>query len=202
MYHTYLDNRFTEQQVKTMRSADGTSQTFHDFINDDELKFLRKIIENKQYPESGKTSKYAGANYKDPEGKVLKDLFDERIKKIIGEHEVDFFAWQEAINPWKIHADIRWYADRLPYKAVLIPLDVISEDTEWRDTHTIVFKQRNYLEGNTNSNYGEKGNSDQSHWQRPYDQPGVHNLIDGFHITKDQHEKYFSHMPYEHLEGL
>lgn len=202
MYHTYRDNRFTEQQVEKMRSADGSSKTFYDFISDDELQFLRKTIANKVYPESGKTSKYAGASYKDPEGLVLKRIFDDKIKNIIGDYELDFFAWQEAINPWKVHADIRWYSDRIPYKVVLIPLDVVSEDDKWKDTHTITFKQRNYLEGNTNSNAGARGNTDQSDWARPCDQPGVQNKVDGFHITEEQHRKYFSHMPYEHLEGL
>jgi hypothetical protein len=202
MYHTYIDNRFTKLQVEKMRSADGSSETFHDFISDDELEFLRKTIANKEYPESGKTSKYAGASYKDPEGQVLKEIFDDKITKIIGDYDLDFFAWQEAINPWKIHADIRWYSDRIPYKVVLIPLDVISEDDAWRDTHTVVFKQRNYLEGNTNSNAGAQGNTDQRDWGRPCDQPGVQNKVDGFHISEEQHEKYFSHMPYKHLEGL
>ena len=80
--------------------------------------------------------------------------------------------------------------------------DVESDDDAWKETYTIAFKQRNYLEGNIDSNTGEKGNTDQSTWKRPYDKPGMHYLKDGFKITTDEHKKYFSHMPYEYLEGL
>jgi hypothetical protein len=185
-----------------MQAMDCTSKTFHNFINTEELKLLQGMIKDIEFPEKGQTSKYAGASYNDPQGIILKKIFDDKIKKIIGEYELDFFAWQEAINPWKIHADLRWYPDKLPYKVILVPLDVISEQDTWKDTYTIAFKQRNYLEGNTNSNIGKKGNTDQSDWKRPIDNPGTHNVIKGYSISKSEHERYFSHMPYEFLEGL
>ena len=166
MYHTYIDNRYTEDQVLKMQAMDSGSETFHDFINADELASLQSMIKNIEFPETGQTSKYAGASYSDPQGMILKDIFDEKIKKIIGDYELDFFAWQEAINPWKIHADLRWYSKKLPYKVILVPLDVVSDQDHWKETHTIAFKQRDYLESNTNSDHGKKGNSDQSHWKR------------------------------------
>jgi hypothetical protein len=202
MYHTYIDNKYTENQVKQMRSMDSDSGTFHDFINTDELELLQGMIKKTQFPEKGQTSKYAGARYTDPQGKILKKIFDDKIQNIIGEYELDFFAWQEAIKPWKIHADLRWYPDKLPYKVILVPLGVISEQDTWADTYTIAFKQRNYLEGNTNSNIGKKGNTDQNDWSRPIDNPGTRNIGKGYSISKEEHKKYFSHMPYEFLEGL
>jgi len=202
MYHTYIDNRYTEDQVRKIQAMDSGSETFHDVINADELELLQSMIKNIEFPEIGQTSKYAGESYSDPRGVILKKIFDEKIKKIIGDYELDFFAWQEAIKPWKIHADLRWYPEKLPYKVILVPLDVVSDQDGWKETHTIAFKQRDYLEANTNSNTGKKGNSDQSHWKRPLDNPGVHNMVNGYSISKEQHEKYFSHMPYEYLEGL
>ena len=202
MYHTYLDNRYTQDQVKKMQAMDGSSETFHDFIDHDELEILQKMIKNIKFPEKGQTSKYAGASFKDPHGVILEKIFHDKIKKIIGDYELDFFAWQEAIIPWKIHADLRWYPKKLPYKAILIPLDVVSDQDSWKETHTITFKQRDYLESNNDSNKGKKGNTDQSDWKKPADKPGVHNLVKGFPISKEQHEKYFSHMPYDFLEGL
>jgi len=202
MYHTYIDNCYTESQVKAMQDKDSGSRTFEDFISLDDLKYLQNMIQKVDYPEVGKTSKYAGASYHDPQGKILKEIFDEPLKRIIGDYDLDFFAWQEAIKPWKIHADLRWYKDRIPYKVVLIPLDVEGVQDGWPETHTIAFKQRNYLEANKNTNEGKKGNTDQSEWARPQDVPGVKNLCDGYSISREEHEKYFSHMPYHYLEGL
>ena len=34
------------------------------------------------------------------------------------------------------------------------------------------------------------------------DDPGTHNVVEGYSISREQHEKYFSHMPYDFLEGL
>ena len=202
MYHKYIDNKYTEDEVKKMQSADGRSKTFHDVITQEQLKFLQNIIKKIKYPVVGTNSKYAGGSFRDPIGQKIKQIFHESLKKIIGEYELDFYAWQEAINPWKIHADIRWYKDKLPYKVILFPLDVISDSDSWKDTYTIAFKQRDYLESNTNSNKGKKGNSDQSHWKRPADNPGTHDIVKGYSISKEQHEKYFSHMDYDFLEGL
>ena len=202
IYHTYLDNRYKEDQVKQMLSANSSSKTIKNFITDDEVALLRKQINKVKYAEIGKTSKYHGASYADTTGVVLKKIFHERIKKLIGEYELDFFAWQEAITPWKIHADIRWYADKLPYKVILVPLDVISEQESWKDTYTFTFKQRDYLEANRNTGKGQKANTDQSTWKRPYDNPGTKHLCEGYKISKDEHKKYFSHMPYEFLKGL
>jgi hypothetical protein len=202
MYHTYIDNKYTENQVKKMQFADSKSKTFHNVISQEQLKSLQNIIKKIKYPEIGKTSKYAGANFRDPLGQKIKEIFHEPLKKIIGEYDLDFYAWQEAINPWKVHADIRWYKDKLPYKVILFPLDVISDSDSWKDTYTIAFKQRNYLEGNRNTNEGNKGNSNQSDWIRPCEDKGTKNLCEGYKISKDEHEKYFSHMPYEFLEGL
>jgi hypothetical protein len=202
MYHTFIDNKYTQKQIEKMKSVDGPSKTFANFISQDELKLLNSMIKRIEYPEIGKTSKYAGASYEDKQGQVLKEIFHDKLNNIIGEHALDFFAWQEAINPWKIHADIRWYSDKIPYKVVLVPIDVVSDNDDWVDTYTITFKQRNYLEGNRNTNHGEKGNSDQTSWKRPCDKPGVHNLIKGHKISLEEHQKYFSHMPYNFLEGL
>ena len=202
MQHTYVYNRYTDEQVKAMQSADGPSQTFQEVLDQDEIKFLQTEIKKVDYPEVGKTSKYSGASYDDPQVKIIKEIFDAKLKNIIGDYQLDFYAWQEAIKPWKAHADLRWYKDKIPYKVILFPINVISDQDSWKDTYTIAFKQRNYLEDNANKGEAEKGNSDQSTWKRPCERPGTHNLVNGYKISKEQHGKYFSHMPYEFMEGL
>ncbi len=202
MYHSYADKTFTVDQVAQIKSKDGPSKTVENFISISELQYLREEIKKISFPEQGDTSKYFGASFQDDFAKDVKDIFSGKLHELIGEHVLDFFAWQEAINPWKIHADLRWYPDKLPYKVVLIPIDVVSEQETWKDTYTIAFKQRNYLEGNQNTDNRAKGNDDQSKWKRPYDKPGTRNLINGYSITEQQHKQYFSHMDYAFLEGL
>ena len=98
MYHTYINNRYTDDQVRQMRSADSPSKTTENFITMDELSFLRKQIEKIQYPEEGKTSKYSGASYNDPIGQVLKKMFDKRIKNLIGDYDLDFLLGRRQYN--------------------------------------------------------------------------------------------------------
>jgi len=195
-------NRYTKDQVQKMQSMDSASKTFHDVITEEQFKFVQNIIRKIKYPEVLKNSKYAPGSFRDPIGQKIKQIFHEPLKKIIGEYELYSYVLQEAINPRNIHTDMNWYKDKLPYKAVLFPLDVVSDQDGWKDTYTIAFKQRDYLEDNSNSNKGQHGNTEQSDWTRPYENPEVHNLINGYSISKEQHEKYFSHMPYEYLEGL
>ena len=202
MYHSYADKTFTVDQVEQIKSKDGPSSTIENFISIDELKYLQQEIKKVSFPEHGETSKYFGASYQDHFAKEIKDIFAGKLHNLIGDHVLDFFAWQEAITPWKIHADLRWYPDKLPYKVVLIPIDVVSDQDNWRDTYTIAFKQRNYLEGNKNTDKRSQGNDDQSKWKRPFDRPGTRKLIEGYSITQSQHTKYFSHMAYDFLEGL
>jgi len=193
-------NTYSENEVKKMQSADGKSETFHDVITQEQFKFLQNIIKKVKYPEIEKNSKYASGSFLDPMGQKIKQIFHEPLKKIIGEYELYSYVWQEAINPRNIHTDMSWYKDELPYRAILFPLDVISDSDSWKDTYTIAFKQRDYLEAN--SNREQHVNTEQSDWTRPYENPGVRNLINGYSISKDEHKKYFSHIPYDFLEGL
>jgi len=202
MYHSYADKTFSKEQISQMKSHDSDSKTYSNFISIDELNYLRNEIKKISYPEHGETSKYFGASFNDDFAKDLKQIFEKKLHELIGDYQLDFFAWQEAINPWKLHVDMRWYPDKLPYKVVLIPIDVESDLDAWKDTYTIAFKQRDYGEGSKNTGERKKGNSDQSDWQRPFDKPGTRNLSSGYSITKAQHQKYFSHMPYNWLEGL
>ena len=202
MYHSYADKTFTTDQVAQIKAKDGPSSTIQNFISTAEFDFLQREIKKISFPEQGETSKYFGASFQDDFAKGIKDIFEEKLQDLIGDHVLDFFAWQEAINPWKIHADLRWYSDKLPYKVILIPLDVESDLDTWKDTYTIAFKQRNYLEGNSDTDKKTKGNDDQTKWKRPFDRPGTRNLAKGYSISRKQHTEYFSHMDYDFLEGL
>ena len=202
MAHVYLKNAYTESQIAQMQSTDSDTIIVDNFITGEQLKELRSYIDSIEYPEHGKTSKYAGSAYEHPPyGPRIKELIHEKLLEHIGEHELDFFAWQEAIQPWKIHADLRWYADKIPHKVILIPLDVISDKEGWDDTHSITFKQRNYLRNNPNTDIGEIA-SDQKSWKRAIDNLNTEGCINGYSIDEDTWKNYLSHVPYEHLEGL
>lgn len=204
MAHVYLDNSYNNEQIRKMQSAESDSIIIDNFISQEELKTLRELINSVEYPETGGTSKYAGSSYEwPPYGPVMEEIFHNKLVDAIGPHQLDFFAWQEAIRPWKIHADLRWYADKIPHKVILIPLDVIGNNKDkWDDTYSLTFKQRNYLRNCKNTGIGKKGNTDQSEWKRAYDDPNTENTVNGYSISHEIHEKYLSHMPYDHLEGL
>ncbi len=186
-----------------MQQTDSSSGVVKDFISLDDVKLLREMIDTVEYPEHGKTSKYAGSSYEHPPyGPTIEKLLHKQLQKHIGDYKLDFFAWQEALKPWKIHADIRWHNNAIPHKVILIPLDVISDKHEWEDTYSITFKQRNYMRNNPNTNSGSAGNNDQSKWKRPMDHPNTEGCTDGYAIDKDTWTQYMTHLPYEHMEGL
>lgn len=201
--HVYLDNSYTDEQIAAMQQSDSGSWIINDFISDSELEHLRGLINSVEYPEHGKTSKYAGSAYEHPPyGPVMKEIFHDKLTDAIGNHTLDFFAWQEAIIPWKIHADLRWYKDKIPHKVILIPLDVISDSEDWAETYSITFKQRSYLRNNRNTGAGKKGNSDQSEWPRPIEDKNIEGCTQGYNIDRETWHTYMSHMPYEWSEGL
>ena len=203
MAHVYLNNSYTDEQIAVMQKTDSSSIIVKDFIDLNDLRQLRELIDTVEYPEHGKTSKYAGSAYEyPPYGPIIKELLHERLNKHIGNYKLDFFAWQEAIIPWKIHADLRWYEDKIPHKVILIPLDVISDNQEWADTYSLTFKQRNYLRNNLNNNKGKQGNTDQKNWKRAIDNPNTEGCISGYSISENTWKKYLSHVTYDHLEGL
>ena len=203
MAHLYLDNCYDDQAVARMKSTDGDSLTLKDWITTDELGKLRRMFDKIKWPEHGTVSKYEGLSYSDPIGKPVQEIFEQKLHDTIGDHRLDFFAFQEAINPWKIHADLRWYSDKVPHKVILVPLDVISNEHSdvWADTHSIAFDQRNYLR-RPRGNGDIEGNVDQDSWLRPIDDQQVEEFSTGCSIDRATHEKYFSHVPYEYLEGL
>lgn len=201
MVHLYLDNCYDEKAIAQMQSTDGDSINLTDWISQTEFDTVRTMFDTIKWPEHGSTSKYAGASYNDPLGKPIQEIFESKLHDTIGDHQLDFFAFQEAINPWKIHADLRWYSDRVPHKVVLVPLDVISDSDDWADTYSIAFNQRNYLR--KPAGRGDRvGNVDQDSWVRPFEDQQVEGCASSHAIDLDTWKRYFSHVPYEHLEGL
>ena len=202
-----IDNRYTPEQVLQIKSKDSPSDYKLNFLSTTEFKTLKSLcMKINDWPEHGSVSKYKGQNYEEGIGPIVKKILHDKLVNWIGPHQLDFFSWQEAITPWKIHPDIRWYKDKLPYKMILIPLDVepnsgpVSEN-EWPDTYTIAFEQRDYCEAHNNSGESLIQN-EQEDWWRLIDDPGVYNKVVGYAISKEEHQKYFSHLPYDHLEGL
>lgn len=203
--HIYINNSYTNDQITKMKSKESDTIIQDNFLSQAEFDTLRQLINEIEYPEHGSTSKYAGSSYEyPPHGPIVKKILDDKLTDLIGPYKIDFFAWQEAIKPWKIHADLRWYKDKVPFKVILIPLDVISDNSnsKWADTYSITFKQRNYLRNNKNDNTGSTGNNDQSHWKKPIIDKSVEGCISGYSIDEKTHAEYLSHMPYDYLEGL
>ena len=204
--HEFEPKSFTPEQEQKLRASSGPSAYYENFLTEKEFDICRHIaMSDIEWPEHGVVSKYWGFGWDHPLGKQL-EFLKPKVDAILPDWELDFFAIQEAIEPWRLHADIRWYADKLPYKVILMPMDVepmagpVAVDA-WPETHSISFHQRNFLTHNAN-NVKKTGNDDQSAWTRPIDDPQFEDLVPGYHITQAQWQKYFSHMPYDHLEGL
>lgn len=189
-----------------MRQNAANGLYVEDFLSQKEFNLIKKFFDRDiNWNEVGQVSKYHGFGLDTEFGPLLKWLVP-KIDSILTNWKVDFLTLQEGIVPWKVHADLRWSADKVPYKMLLLPIDVVPEDQnaygdQWPDTYTITFKQRNYLSGyGQNTNLGSYGNF--KDWVYPKDDPSTENLVDGYTITQEQWKQYFSHMPYEFLEGL
>lgn len=203
----YLTKSFSAEHEAILRSTAQASVTIDEFLTPAEFDRCRRLFSaNTAWPESGQVSKYLGFGFDDPRGQMLRWLA-RKIDDILPDWQLDFFAIQEAIEPWRLHADIRWVPDRLPYKVMLLPMDVEPESgpvptDAWPDTATIVFNQRNFLSRWPEQAQGSLNNHDQSTWPRIIDQVMYEDLVPGYHVSKEQWQQYFSHMPYDHLEGL
>jgi hypothetical protein len=203
--HRHQNQSFTAEQESLLRETAGPSINIDEFLTISEFDRCRRLFtDNLVWPEVGQVSKYLGFGFDDPRGQMLKWLA-RKIDDVLPKWELDFFAIQEGITPWRLHADIRWVENRIPYKVILIPLDVEPESgtvdaDHWPDTATITFNQRNYL-SRYSTDVGSLNNF-QTNWPRPIDQPMYENIVPGYHVTEEQWQQYFSHMPYDHLEGL
>lgn len=208
--HFYHNRSFTQDQEKKLRNAAAESFTVENFLNDKEFDLLKKIFQKGiNWNEIGEISKYHGFTWENEYGPILKWL-KTKIDTILPNWDLDFLAFQEAIVPWKIHADIRWYETKLPYKTLLLPIDVIAKDVttnqdQWLDTYTITFKQRSFLsnrkENDLDGDYGNKIQY-QDNWLKPIEDPSIENLSVGYSVTPEQWQKYFTHIPYKYFEGL
>lgn len=206
----YIEQRFSEKQTEVLEKTAGSSKQILNFLSDEEFDFLRSISldPNTVYPEIGKVSKYWGFGPQYKPADEINQWLIPKIEKIIGPCKIDFYAFQEAIIPWKIHADIRWDEVKIPYKVMLIPLDVepttgkVDVDN-WPDTATIAFNQRNFMRKlPSKSDTVIIPNTGQDHWVRSCNDPCVEDLVEGYHITKETWNKFLTHVPYEHSEGL
>jgi len=206
--HEYQRKSFTAEQENQLRASAGKSVYISNFLTQEEFDFCRRLVMRPiDWPEHGKVSKYWGFGEDTPYGQLL-SWIKPKIDAVLDDWVVDFYAIQEAINPWKLHADIRWYADKIPYKVILLPMDVEPmtgpvDVTDWPETYTISFEQRNFLSRwPIIAKKIDLRANDQSHWVRPMDDIQYEGLIPGYHVTQEQWQKYFSHLPYSDLEGI
>jgi len=209
--HFYQYQSFSAEQDAMLRSTASNSCYYENFLTEKEFNFCRNMVMSvKKWPEIGTVSKYWGFGENDIPGKQLKWLL-KKIQNLIPHLEVDFFAIQEAIDPWKIHSDIRYQNKKIPYKVILFPMDVEPMSgpvlpEQWPETSTISFHQRNFLSNNENKSkvHGKKGRhgNKQVDWKRPIENPQIEGLVPGYHIKKNIWQKYFCHIPYNFFEGL
>ena len=203
--HLFEPKSFTPKQESKLRDLVKSSEFHENFLTEHEFDLLQQfVLAVDEWPEHGKVSKYWGFGLEGV-GAQFGWLWS-KILELVPDAEFDFFAVQEAIDPWKIHADMRWYSDRIPYRVFFLPMAVECSQISptWPQTHTLVFDQRNFLtnwhkkQGAGKARHG----NDQSDWKRSIDDPQIEGVKDGYAISREIWQKYLTHLYYQELEGL
>ena len=105
------------------------------FLNEREVVELTKYYQKlpKTYNSGSEKKAYTtGFPWQDLPMKKLKN----RLEDLFGDFKVGTSMFLEEFSPWGVHTDFYQGEDKVPYYAVLIPLD--HED---KSTHTIIFQQ-------------------------------------------------------------
>ena len=82
------------------------------------------------------------------------------------------------------------------------PVSGAVDPDSWPETYTAAFTQRNFLSRWPEVTKTTLVGNDQSRWVRPLDNIQYEGLVPGYHVTEEEWQKYFNHLPYSDLEGL
>ena len=193
----YYSKSLMDSQVETM----FPSESFENFFNDSEFDKI-KIIANeleKNAPTLHAGQQYTKFNYYES---MLDSLLSKRIEDIIGPHNVYLSVVSNTLgNPVLTHtdhnlSDVRENA--LPYATLCIPLEVISEDTNWGAASTITFDQYYFPEQDWEY---------RRHIFTGFLKPNTIKNSQGFlketTITKEYYDRYLNqHDDYSFFEGM
>lgn len=169
------------------------------FLSKDELAFFIDYFKGDQdriHKNTGPvTSQELRDNYKTiPE---FIRLFD-KIKAVIGECDIYTAFYFYVDHPHIVHNDDD-KLDPIVYKGITIPLELEFE-TEFVDYPYLCFFDQYYLKGPSKFFKGSRGID--SYYNEPvYDYKDVMNKTSKL-IDKETYQKYFTHVPSKHLEGL
>jgi|APSaa5957512576_1039674.scaffolds.fasta_scaffold04497_4 hypothetical protein len=207
---------FTPGQVDTIKKNDSIVCVKENFLSQDEFETLQKILlEHKDWPERGELSDMYGLHWDEVPNETLtikqqiRDILEDKMRGVIGDFKLDFMILQHSNQPWYTHVDWRWSEDKIPYMTAVIPIAEIDKNgqlidpTDWKDTHTIVFKQSNYGAEEDAKQMGIEGSKGNLlRVRKCYTDPGAVNFTGSYSITYDDYEKYLSHLKYEEIFGL
>lgn len=208
-----MDEIYTIEQLDRMRSFSMPPKEIDGFLNDTEFQDISNtfydVFDNKEKNKHDMYSWESVRRHLDSikfsnwhsSPAVLKSILKDKIENVIGDSVLDTMLFTKQHNPVWIHYDWWWRESLLPYKTVIIPIGQVNEnysiiDKElWKKTYTIYFKQENYSNILNITKFYDDG--------KPFcDLSEAEGFKDDFTISKDIHEKYFSHVDYKLLKGL
>ena len=184
---TYHNHAFTPEQIRQQRTI-GPAGVCRAIVPGKITQRLQQYAHRVQYAEQGEVSRYHGGS----QGPIQQWL-EPVIHQCIGASQWDFWAIQESIEPWRPHADQRWYPDRTPQYTVLIPL------SNWG--RTCVFHQR-LLQHRGDRDGGVSAGNSQHQWQPPCQDPELEGRSGHPAFSEAHRRQWYSHCAPEWFEDL
>ena len=192
------------KEIETIKKSESSPKIIKNLYNKEEIEEFLKLYNDLPITVHNKKQNVTKKRWLQGYNKKLEKIFCERLKKEIGNFEMDnlqdengkdiFGLIQESYAPIGLHVDAGFDLKQQIYKQSLIPLSQVGS--------TVIFKNRFY-DGSTsftqdpeelgkkNLNYGQNKRSS-IHLELYGDKP----------FDKELHEKYLKHENIENLKGL
>lgn len=197
----------TKQQIDTLKNSFSDPYLVDNFINQNEIDHLINLFETdigegtdpsqrKVYKNTGPVTLDIKKYLTDP---VVKDIM-KRIKISIGDFDITAGFFFFTNYPHIIHNDDLFDLPDNVYKAITIPLRLDSDELI-TDFSNLCFFDQHYFHGP--SKFFKDSKDIPTYYNKcVYDYRRIDGLAEPNAISKEQYEKYFTHLKPEWLEGL
>jgi hypothetical protein len=137
--HINANKPFSPQQVLQMRDNSKPSQRIDDFLNMDEFNFIQSRLASPEWQVGVDGADFLGI---DDDYADIKNIILPKLHSMFGNFNVESFFVRKSTTSLLVHTDHRWDAVRVPYKTLLIPLQV---DGNWNNVGTVTYNQYQYV---------------------------------------------------------
>ena len=192
------------KKIEDIKKLEKPPKVLKNLYSKDEINELLNLYEKLPTTVHNKTQNVIKKRWLQGYNKKLEELFYNRLKKEIGDFQMDNLLteegkdilglFQESYNPIGLHVDAGFNFENHIYKQTLIPLTSVGS--------TVIFKNR-YYGGSTNFTLdkNELKKTDLKYGQNK--RSSEHIVMYGKKpFNKEHHEKYLKHEKIENLAGL